>query len=79
MKSCHHTEQFTFGDLITGVYGACDPRRAVALIRLAVNAGVLCLPRLSACERTPGKPKPPTARHEPARKGTAVPTYAVTE
>ena len=44
MKNNSKPKLFTFGDLVAGIYGACDRRRAVGLLRLAVNAGVLVLP-----------------------------------
>jgi hypothetical protein len=44
----------TFGDLIASIYGACDPRRAAGLLRLAVNAKLLSFPG----QRRVGAPHP---------------------
>jgi hypothetical protein len=51
MKHRHCIVKLTFGDLIAGLYGACDRRRAEALVRFAVNAGLLRIPHLRDCWR----------------------------
>ena len=38
MKNEHRSKPLTFGDLIASIYGACGRRRAVGLVRLALNA-----------------------------------------
>jgi hypothetical protein len=37
----NHKKTLTFGDLIESVYNACNPRRAKAIVRFAVNTHVV--------------------------------------
>ncbi len=74
MRLHDHGRHYTFGDLIVGVYGACGARRATALVRFAVNAGVLRLPRMTISRKhgDAGAGTTAAARLAPARERSAV-------
>ena len=44
MKHASKPQFLSFGELIASIFGACDRRRAIGLLRLAVNAGLVVLP-----------------------------------
>ena len=56
MKHVRNAGTLTFGDLISSLYRACDSRRAVAIIRLAVNARLLAIPLIRQRLSAIGKP-----------------------
>ena len=37
----HDQKEFTFGEFVASVYGACSRRQARALVRFAVNARLI--------------------------------------
>jgi hypothetical protein len=39
------TEKLTFGDLVVAVYNGSNKRKARALLRFAVNAGLVVFPK----------------------------------
>ena len=74
MNHPHSNGQLTFGALVADTYGACERRRATALIRFAVNAGVLSLPRAYSGARARSARETASPAPEPVATGVSGPT-----